>query len=170
MLKTTVCWSLLWSLPLSLLSNLGAAALAETINLRVLPLSGRPTTQGGCPERLIAYQTRQPYREGGYATDGMIRLSDIATDIIVSQSDVFSTTWMGKLKPEYQNCQASGGLNSIDGVAYQGHSYLRVQMIDGQVKAILDMTGMRDANGYTTVITNRGMRDGNPRWTWGGTD
>jgi hypothetical protein len=169
MLKTNIYLSLLWSLPLSLLSNLSAAALASTINLSVLPLSSSRAVQR-CPEKLIAYQTPQPYREGGYAIDGMINLSDIATDITISQSDVFSTIWVGKLKPEYQNCQASGGMISINEEAYQGHSYLRVQMIDGQVKVILDMTGMRDANGSTTVIIYRGMRDGNPRWTWGGTD
>lgn len=167
MLKTNVFWSLLWSLPLSLLSSLGA--FAATINLSVLPLSSSRAAQR-CPEKLIAYQTPQPYREGGYATDGMIQLSEIATDITVSQSDIFSTTWTGKLKPEYQNCQASGGMISIDGAAYRGHSYLRVQMIDGQIKVILDMTGMTDANGSTTVVTYRGVRDGNPRWTWGGTD
>lgn len=168
MLKINVCRSLLLSLPLSLLMNLGANAFAETINLSVLGIGSRPTQ--GCPEKLIAYQTSQPYREGGYATDGMIRLSDIATDITVSEADIFSTTWIGKLKPEYRNCQASGGMMTVNGVAYQGHSYLRVQLIDGQVKVILDMTGMRDANGFTTVITYKGMRDGHPRWTWGGTD
>ena len=61
-------------------------------------------------------------------------------------------------------------MSSIDEEVYRGHSYLQVQLVDGQVKVILDMTGMRDANGFTTVITYKGLRDGNPRWTWGGTD
>lgn len=167
MLKINMGWSLLWSLPLSLLMNLGATAFATTIKLNVLPLNG---VEGGCPQRLIAYETLQPYREGGYTTNGMINLSEIATNITNSQSDAFSTTWVGTLKPEYQNCQASGGMSSLDEEVYRGHSYLRVQLVDGQVKVILDMTGMRDANGFTTVITYKGMREGNPRWTWGGTD
>jgi hypothetical protein len=167
MLKTNMGWSLLWSLPLSLLLNLGATAFATTIRLNLLPLNG---VEGRCPERLIAYQTPEPYFEGGYTINGTINLSEIATNITNSQSDAFSTTWVGTLKPEYQNCRASGGMSSLDEEVYQGHSYLRVQLVDGQVKVILDMTGMRDANGFTTVITYKGMRDGNPRWTWGGTD
>ncbi|WP_228053702.1 hypothetical protein [Nodosilinea sp. LEGE 07298] len=142
--------------------------MANTIELSVLPLLDAPTAN--CPEYLIAHETVQPYVEGSFATNGMIKLRDIATNIQVSQSDRFSTTWVGTLRPEYRNCQASGGMLSIDDETFEGHSYIRVQLADGQVKAILDMTGMRDANGFTTVITFKGLRDGNPRWTWGGTD
>lgn len=167
-MKLNLGWALLGGLPLSLLSSLGSAAWANTIDLSVLPLLDAPAAN--CPDNLIAHETRQPYSEGGFATNGMIKLRDIATNIQVSQSDRFSATWVGTLKPEYQNCQASGGMLSIDNEAYLGHSYIRVQLADGQVKAILDMTGMRDPNGFTTVITFNGLRDGNPRWTWGGTD
>ena len=78
MLKINMGWSLLWSLPLSLLMNLGATAFATTIKLNVLPLNG---VERGCPERLIAYETLQPYREGGYTINGTINLSEIATNI-----------------------------------------------------------------------------------------
>ncbi|MFQ4138829.1 hypothetical protein PGN35_021195 [Nodosilinea sp. PGN35] len=160
------CWALLLSLPLSLAG--GATALASTIELSVLPLLDGPEAR--CPEGLIAHETPRPYAEGGYSTDGMVKLRDIATNIRLSASDRFSATWVGTLKPEYRNCQASGGMVRLDGEDYEGNSYLRIQLVNGQVRAILDMTGMGDANGYTTVILFKGLRDGNPRWTWGGSD
>ncbi|MBW4481139.1 MAG: hypothetical protein KME14_01210 [Tildeniella torsiva UHER 1998/13D] len=167
-MKLKFCWALLTSLPLSLVSGLGAAALASTIDLSVLPLLTGPEAR--CPEGLIAHETPRPYVEGSFSTDGMVKLRDIATNIRLSQSDQFSATWVGTLKPEYRNCQASGGMVNVDGEAYEGNSYIRIQLINGQVKAILDMTGIRDPNGFTTVIIFKGLRDGNPRWTWGGSD
>lgn len=165
-MKLNLAVALLGSLPLCLLS--GAAALANTIELSVAPLLDG--SAANCPESLTAHETIQPYSEGGFATNGMIKLRDIATNISVSQSDRFSTTWVGTLKPEYRNCQAAGGMLRLDGETYEGHSYIRVQLVNGQVKTVLDMTGLRDPNGFTTVITFKGLRDGNPRWTWGGSD
>lgn len=166
-LQTKLGTALLWSLPLSLLSSLGAAALATTLELNLLPANG---PEGNCPESLIAHETPQPFFEGGFATDGMIKLREIATNIRVLQSDLFSTTWVGTLKPEYRNCQASAIINTLDGEAWQRHSYLRVQLVNGQARVTLDMTGVGDANGFTSAITFKGIRDGNPRWTWAGTD
>ena len=157
----------LWALPLSLLANLGAAALATTIELNVLPLNG---PESNCPEKLNAYETARPRSPGGYATDGMIQLAAIATDISATQKDDFSATWTGTLKPEYSNCKASAGMSVIDGEAHQGHSYLRVQLVGGRATVILDMTGMRDANNFTAILLEQTLRDGNPRWAWGGTD
>ena len=159
--------ALLWALPLSLLSHLGAAAWARKADLSVLPSND---SLGNCPENVVAYETPQPYTQGGYATDGMIQLREIATDISVSQVDDFSVTWVGTLKPDYANCEATAGIVSLDGESFQGHSYIRVQLSNGKAKAILDMTGVSDANGFTAVILYQGMREGNPRWTWGGTD
>ncbi|MDA0268430.1 MAG: hypothetical protein O3A14_16095 [Cyanobacteria bacterium] len=149
------------------MSNLGAAALATTIELNLLPVNGPSQT---CPATLVAHETLRPYFEGGFATDGMIKLRDIATDITLSQSDLFSASWVGTLKPQYRDCEASAIINSIDGEVFQGHSFLRVQLVDGQARVSLDMTGIEDANGYTSVILFKGIREGNPRWAWGGTD
>lgn len=161
-------WRSLWgALPLSLLSSLGLSALATTIELNVLPTLD---SEGTCPELLIAHETPRPYFEGGYSRDGMIKLRDIATNIAVARSDPFSTTWVGTLKPEYQDCEGSAIINSIDQAPYEGHSYLQVQLAEGQVEATLDMTGIPDPNGFTSTLLYGGMRDGNPRWTWGGTD
>ena len=162
-----ICKALLWSVPLSVLSSMGASALAVTIEMRVLPVNGPGV---GCPTALIAYETSRPPAPGGYATDGMVQLSAIATNITATSVDEFSATWVGTLKPEYRNCKATAGIYSKDGERYWGHSYLRSQMMDGQVKVILDMTGMTDANGFTSTLIEQTMRDNNPRWTWGGTD
>ena len=162
------CKALLWAIPLSLLSSLSATAFARTLELEVLPLLDGPPT--GCPASLTAYETPRPRTPGGYATDGMIQLSAIATDISLTQRDPFTAVWTGKLKPEFRNCQASAGISTVDGEAFSGHSYIRTQLVNGDVKVILDMTGMRDANSYTTTLLEQTMRDGNPRWAWGGTD
>lgn len=163
----TIWRSLFIGVPLSFLSSLGTVALATTIELDVLPTNG-PIRN--CPATLIAHETLRPPFEGGYARDGMIKLRDIATNIRVHESNVFSTTWVGTLKPEFRNCEGSAIINSIDNVPYEGHSYVQVQLANGQAKAILDMTGIPDVNGFTSTLLFGGMRDGNPRWTWGGTD
>ncbi|MEO0706048.1 MAG: hypothetical protein AAF050_10335 [Cyanobacteria bacterium J06649_5] len=160
-------WALPLSLPFSLLFNLGAAAVASTIELNVLPFNGPAVT---CPEKLTAYETARPRSPGGYATDGMIQLSAIATDISTTKLDDFSAIWTGTLNAEYANCKASAGMTTLDGDAYQGHSYLRVQLADGKATVILDMTGMKDANDFTATLLEQTLRDGNPRWAWGGTD
>ncbi|ESA36914.1 hypothetical protein N836_04965 [Leptolyngbya sp. Heron Island J] len=160
--------ALLWALPLSLLSSLGSVAFARKADLTILPALDSSVT--GCPEKLVAYETPRPYSPGGYATDGMIQLAEIATDISVAQADDLSVVWVGTLKPEYADCEATAGISTLDGEDFQGHSYLRVQLSDGKARAILDMTGMSDPNGFTSVIIFQGMREGNPRWAWGGTD
>ncbi len=160
--------ALLWALPLSLLSSLGSVSLARQADLIILPTLDSSDT--GCPKKLIAYETPRPPFSGGYATDGMIQLREIAMDISVSQATDFTVVWVGTLKPEYASCEATAGITTIDGENFQGHSYIRVQISDGKARAILDMTGVGDPNGFTSVILFQGMREGNPRWAWGGTD
>ncbi len=154
------------TVPLSILGNLGAA-FGMTLELKLLPTL---ESTGQCPEQLIAYETLRPYSEGGYARDGMIQLRDIATDVQLSGSDAFSTTWVAALKPQYVDCQGSAIINSMDGEAYGEQSYLRVQLADGQATVVLDMTGIPDANGFTSTLLSGEVSDGNPRWAWGGTD
>ncbi len=156
------------SLSLGVLTAWGTPAMASTLVLKVYPTL--ETDPKNCPSQVIAYQTPRPYQEGGYATDGMVQLSAIATGISMLQRSPFSVTWAGNLKPQYQNCQATAGIQTIDGEAYGGHSYLRLQLHGGRAAAILDMTGMRDVNDFTATLLFNGMRDGNPRWAWGGSD
>ncbi|NCJ08165.1 hypothetical protein GS597_16950 [Synechococcales cyanobacterium C] len=162
------CLFLLGSLTLGGFAAWGVPALASTLILKVYPtLATNPTL---CPTQVIAYQTARPYQEGSYATDGMVQLAAIATDIGLLQRSPFSATWTGRLKPQYRNCQATAGITTLDGEPFQGHSYLRLQLNDGRVAAILDMTGVPDANSFTSTLLFNGMREGNPRWAWGGSD
>ena len=159
--------SLLWACPLSLLTSLGSAVHATTIELNVLPTLA---STGTCPDHLIAHETSRPRVAGGYSRDGMIKLRDIATAVRVARSDPFSTTWVATLKPEFRDCEGTAIINAIDDEPYEGHSYLQVQLAAGEVTAILDMTGIPDANGFTSTLLFGGLRQGNPRWTWGGSD
>jgi hypothetical protein len=159
--------SVLWGLSLSILSSLGSAAWGMTLQLNLLPTLD---STGQCPDQLIAYETLRPYSEGGYARDGMMPLTDIATDVQLTASDGFSATWRGTLKPPYRDCEGSAIINSLDGEAFSGQSYLRVQLADGQATVVLDMTGIPDTNGFTSTLLASEIRDGNPRWAWGGTD
>ena len=45
-----------------------------------------------------------------------------------------------------------------------------MQFDKGKVYLILDMTGRYDANNLTPTIRNQGVKDGNPIWTWTGSD
>jgi hypothetical protein len=159
--------SLLWACPMSLLASLGSTALATTIELDVLPTL---TPEGTCPAQLIAHETPRPYVEGSYSRDGMIKLRDIATNVRLVNTDTFSTTWVATLKPEFRDCEGSAIINRIDDESYTGHSYLQVQLANGEVTAVLDMAGTPDANGFTATLMFGGLREGNPRWTWGGSD
>ncbi len=158
-------WSLVLAVPVSLALHRGVRA--ETIELQVFPVNG---PDQDCPERVIAYETLRPYQEGGYTRDGMVNLSAIATRITLSPEAPYSATWVGTLQPQYRNCEGTAGMIKVDKEEHNGPSYIRLQMVKGKVKVILDMTGLRDVNGYTTQIIKSGLRQGNPRWTWGGTD
>ena len=159
--------SLLWAIPVSVLTSLGSTALATTIELDVLPTL---TSEGTCPEQLIAHETPRPYVEGSYSRDGMIKLRDIATNVRLVANDTFSTTWVATLKPSFSDCEASAIINRIDDVPFNSHSYLQVQLAEGEVTAVIDMTGLPDVNGFTSTLMFGGLREGNPRWTWGGSD
>jgi hypothetical protein len=155
---------------LGIWSLLGNGAMARTFEFKVRPLLTSSSNASPCPDRVIAYETPKPYQEGGYSTDGMVNLSAIATNISLSKSDPFSATWVGTLKEGFKNCRAAAGIANVDSAPYPHHSYMRLQFLEGKVYFILDMTGLQDANGYTTQILEKTMRAANPRWNWGGTD
>ncbi|WP_404783375.1 hypothetical protein [Altericista sp. CCNU0014] len=153
---------------MGLLSANSAGVWAATIELRPHPL-GDPS-RVRCPEKVIAYQTAKPYQEGSFTWDGTVALGAIATQISVAKVDPFSVTWVGTLKPPFQSCRAAAGMFQVDGEPFGGHSYLRVQFLNGKAYFILDMTGMQDANNLTPAILRHEIVGGNPRWQWGGTD
>ncbi len=153
---------------LALFTNPSFAA-PNTLTLSVYPLDSRDTFPI-CPTEFSLTQTSRPYYEGGYTIDGSASLSWFARPFKMEASDEFSVTWMAELQTKYRNCQASAKITKINDEPFDGHSYLRMRFINGKAYLILDMTGMRDANSLTTVIIKQDIKNGNPIWSWGGTD
>lgn len=118
-----------------------------------------------CPKQITLTEDSKPY-EGGYRVNGKAALSSIASPFKFAQSDPFSITWEAPLKPQFQKCQATAGVNSTS----EGSSHLRARLINGKIYLILDMTGMKDANGFTPAIVYQDIQGGNPVWSWAGTD
>ena len=153
----------------STIFNIPNSVSAETLTFKVHP-AGSKTVQPICPTQVTLTQKARPYYEGGYTIDGSAKLDSIAGKFKVVASDEFSVTWGAKLQRKYQNCQATAGIALTGKEPFQGHSYLRMRFTKGNVYLILDMTGMYDANGFTPVILKKEVKDGNPLWTWAGTD
>ena len=153
----------------ALLAGWPLAAQAATFELKVAPLHSR-TPSGPCPQTVSLIETLQPYREGSYGVNGRAPLAAIATGWRLASRDAFSATWTAPLRPAYQRCTASAGIVRADNTPFKEHSYLRLRFSGGQVQLILDMTGMRDPNDYTTAILSAGISQGLPVWSWGGAD
>jgi hypothetical protein len=153
-----------------------APALAQPIpkpaiiEFRVFPALERSAPRNACPTTITVTEQPRPYREGGYTIDGIANLKYLASNFAIASSDDFSVTWVGQLNPQYRQCKATAGMVKARGDAYSGPSYLRLRFVQGKVYLILDMTGMSDANEYTTVIIRKALQNGNPTWAWGGTD
>jgi hypothetical protein len=135
-------------------------AQAEQLVLQVYPSSDAPNA--GCPKQVSVTEDSKPH-EGGFTVNGRAELNSLAGSFSIATRDAFSVTWVAKLKPQYSRCKATAGLSD-------NRSHLRMKLIDGRVFLILDMTGLRDANGFTSTILSQGVRNGNPVWQWGGTD
>lgn len=143
---------------LPLLSNLSAQAQikTETTDLKVYR---EDQQQQSCPNKVRIIETPQPYREGGFATDGFANLNAIASNLAISASDNFSTTWVGTLKPNYIKCLGSAGSDEF-----------KIHFVKGKIYFTLDLAGKYDPNEYPLVVLKKGIKNGNPTWTWGGTD
>jgi len=143
-------------------------AQARSVEMQVYRAIDTQTVR--CPEKVTVTENPRPYREGGYTIDGSANLSQLADRFTVAAVDDFSVTWVGTLKPAYRQCKATARIVKSDNEAYLSNSYIRLRFTGGKVYLILDMTGMSDANGLTTAILRKGVRNGNPVWSWGGTD
>ena len=141
---------------------------ASELKLDIYPLVNAPIAN--CPDFITINQNFDPYFEGGYTLRGTAELEDIAHNFLISSQDIVSTTWSAVLKPEYTNCNATGRITEIDGEYYDFHSHITVRFLAGQIILNLDLTGLNDANEYTPVLIETGVREGNPFWRWGGTD
>lgn len=142
---------------------------ADSLQLKVAPLISQ-SPSGPCPDSLILIETLQPYREGSYGVNGRAPLEAIATGWRLAGRDAFSATWTGPLRSPWRRCIASAGISRREDKPEQGPSYLRLRFSDGQAQLILDMTGLRDPNNYTPAIQSVGVRQGQPVWSWSGSD
>jgi hypothetical protein len=148
--------------------NVQAQKGANKIELKVYSENEQ---KQNCPEKVIVTEIPRPYQEGGFATDGSVNLSEYANNISITAKNSFSTTWVGKLKPKYAKCSAAAGITKIDGEQYAGNTnYLRLHFVKGKVYFMLDLAGGSDPNNYPLIVLKQGMKNGNPIWTWGGTD
>lgn len=153
----------------ALLAAGSQSSRADSLELKVAPLiSNIPS--GPCPDSLTLIETLLPYREGSYGIHGWAPLEAIASGWRLAGQDAFSATWTGSLRPAWRRCIASAGITRRDERPEQGPSYLRLRFHAGQAQLILDMTGLRDPNGYTPVILSTGLKQGQPAWSWGGSD
>lgn len=144
-------------------------ARADVLVFQVAPLLSR-SPGGACPTSLSLEQTRQPYREGSYAIDGRADLAGIASGWRLASRDPFSATWEASLLPAFRGCRAAAGIVRVNNEPSADHPYLRMRFSEGRLQLILDMTGLRDPNGYTTTLLRAAVRQGQPVWTWGGSD
>ncbi|MEI6329620.1 MAG: hypothetical protein ACOYN8_10925 [Pseudanabaena sp.] len=148
--------------------------ISSDASARPMKLAVHPTNSGTnfpiCPTEISITEQGRPYYEGGYTIDGSAKLDWLAGKFKIVASDEFSVTWGAKLQRKYQNCQATAGIAKSEDEPFQGHSYLRMRFTKGNAYLILDMTAMYDANRLTPVIIKKEVKDGNPIWTWAGTD
>jgi hypothetical protein len=142
--------------------------LAKDLTLKVFPVND--IRAGLCPSEVTVTETGRPYTEGSYTVDGIAKLDWLAGKFTIATTDRFSVTWQAKLQRKYQNCVAAAGFGYDAQERTERHSYLRMQFDKGKVYLILDMTGRYDANSLTPVIIKKEVKDGNPIWTWAGTD
>ncbi|MEH2423123.1 MAG: hypothetical protein V7K48_20085 [Nostoc sp.] len=155
---------------LPLLSNWRIQAQNNSQNIELKVYSENEQKQS-CPDKVIVTEKPHPYQEGSFATDGSVNLSAYASSISVKASNSFSVTWVGTLKPKYAKCFASAGMTKVDGQDYSEHvNYLRMHFVKGKVYLILDLAGSFDPNDYPLVVLKNSLKNGNPTWTWGGTD
>ncbi|MEH2251838.1 hypothetical protein [Nostoc sp.] len=155
---------------LPLLSNWRIQAQNNSQNIELKVYSENEQKQS-CPDKVIVTEKPHPYQEGSFATDGSVNLSAYASSISVKASNSFSVTWVGTLKPKYAKCFASAGMTKVDGQDYSGQvNYLRMHFVKGKVYLILDLAGSFDPNDYPLVVLKNSLKNGNPAWTWGGTD
>ena len=147
-----------------------AIAQAENFEMTTYPAIAEAFDEPLCPEKVTGSEKGRPYTEGSYTNDGTVNLTAIATDIEFESSRRFSVTWKGKLKPQYQKCIGSSKITAVGNEFFDRHSHLKVQYDQGQVFFTVDMTGISDANGFTTILTEQNIVNGNPTWSWSGSD
>ncbi|MDF5725415.1 MAG: hypothetical protein PUP91_34185 [Rhizonema sp. PD37] len=146
----------------------GISVQAAQVEFGIFKSSDTP--QAYCPQKVMMTEENAPYYEGGYTINGEAKLKSFAGPFTIASTDPFSVTWVATLKPAYSNCKATGRIVKEGKEIFNSQSHLRLRFTGGKVFLILDMTGISDANSFTSVIIKKGVVTGNPTWTWAGTD
>jgi hypothetical protein len=144
---------------LPLLSNLSASAQTKsrTIDLKINP---EYQQKQSCPNTVRIIETPQPWQDGGFATDGYAtNLNSIVSNLTVGASNESKVTWVGKLKPKYVKCSGSASSEKF-----------KIRFVKGNAYFTLNLAGKRDPNNLSLVVGEKGVKNGNPTWTWGGSD
>ena len=135
--------------------------LAAPLPLRLAPVLGRDTHERRCPTAAGVTETLQPQREGSYGTDGQADLGAIASGWRLDRRDAFSASWTARVLPAFASCRA--------GAASEG-GHVQLRLWDGSARLTLEMTVLRDPNGYMPQITRAAMAGDAPVWSWAGSD
>ena len=155
---------------LPLLTNLSALGQNQPQKIELKVYSQNEQKQS-CPDKVVVTEQSAPYQEGSFTTNGSVNLSAYASNISILSSNDFSVTWVGKLQPKYAKCSASAGMTKVDGKDYSDKlNYLRMHFVQGKVYFILDLAGGSDPNNYPLVVVKKSVKNGNPAWSWGGSD
>lgn len=120
-----------------------------------------------CPSKIQTQESNAPYREGGYEIYGSADFSSFAGPFQLIYADPFTVIWQARLKPLYAQCQGTAVPQPKMG---DQDSHLRLKFLKGKVELVLDMSGVGDANGYTTGILYGKIKNGMPIWGYSGSD
>jgi len=134
---------------------------AAPLPLRLAPLLQRDGLNRPCPTGVTVSETLQPQREGSYGSDGEAPLATITSGWRLDRRDAFSASWTAQVVPAYASCRA--------GAAIEG-GYVQLRLWDGRARLTLEMTGLRDPNGYLPQITRAAVSGDRPVWSWAGSD
>jgi hypothetical protein len=143
---------------LPLLSNLSANAQTKSTITELKISSGHQNKQS-CPNKIRIVETPQPYREGSFATDGYANLNSIASNVTVAKSYKSSVTWVGKLKPKYAKCSGSTDKGQF-----------KTTFAKGKIYFTLNVGNQLDPNKQALQVVKKSVNNGNPKWTWAGSD
>lgn len=143
---------------LPLLSNFSANAQTKS-TITELKISSGYQNKQSCPDKIRIVETPQPYREGSFATDGYANLNSIASNVTVAKSYKSSVTWVGTLKPKYAKCSGSTNSNKF-----------KTRFAKGKIYLTLNVGDQLDPNKQALQVVKKGVNNGNPKWTWAGSD
>lgn len=143
---------------LPLFSNLSANAQTKS-TITELKISSGYQNKQSCPDKIRIVDTPQPYREGSFATDGYANLNSIASNVTVAKSYKSSVTWVGKLKPKYAKCSGSTDKGEF-----------KTSFSKGKIYFTLNVGNQLDPNKQALQVIKKGVNNGNPTWTWAGSD